>query len=196
MRRDVSAPGPSLYQRAGDPPQRTVEAARRDRPSSKRLALIVRHNPRCRLPRHVRGFFSWAKPLADPANSCQRGGGGAGGTNRTVQDGSHGRAFYCLMRLYQFRNGASSACPRRTSPSAWTSGTTEATASSSTLRYSRQVVSAHFSGPEIPFPGNGDRERQRLGSNAGYAEGSPSMWCWRDHSAGRSARRTTPDLRV
>jgi hypothetical protein len=57
MRRDVSAPGPSLYQRAGDPPQRTVEAARRDRPSSKRLALIVRHNPRRRLPRHVRGFF-------------------------------------------------------------------------------------------------------------------------------------------
>jgi hypothetical protein len=30
---------------------------------------------------------------------------------------------------------------------------------------------AYFSGPEIPFPGNGDRERQRLGSNAGYAEG-------------------------
>jgi len=26
---------------------------------------------------------------------------------------------------------------------------------------------AFFSGPEIPFPGNGDRERQRLGSNAG-----------------------------
>jgi len=25
---------------------------------------------------------------------------------------------------------------------------------------------AFFSGPEIPFPGNGDRERQRLGSNA------------------------------
>jgi hypothetical protein len=33
---------------------------------------------------------------------------------------------------------------------------------------------AFFSGPEIPFPGNGDRERQRLGSNAGYAGGSPS----------------------
>ena len=30
---------------------------------------------------------------------------------------------------------------------------------------------AFFSGPEIPFPGNGDRKRQRLGSNAGYAEG-------------------------
>ena len=26
---------------------------------------------------------------------------------------------------------------------------------------------AFFSGPEIPFPGNGDRERQRFGSNAG-----------------------------
>jgi hypothetical protein len=39
---------------------------------------------------------------------------------------------------------------------------------------------AFFSGPEIPFPGNGDRERQRLGSNAGYAEGSPSIWCCRD----------------
>jgi len=26
---------------------------------------------------------------------------------------------------------------------------------------------AFFSGPEIPFPGNGDRARQRLGSNAG-----------------------------
>src|SRR5438128_3028194 len=49
-----------------------------------------------------------------------------------------------------------------------------------------------FSGPEIPFPGNGDRERQRLGSNAGYAEGSPSIWCCRDHSAGMSARRATP----
>jgi hypothetical protein len=36
---------------------------------------------------------------------------------------------------------------------------------------------AFFSGPEIPFPGNGDRQRQRLGSNAGYAEGSPSIWC-------------------
>src|SRR3984893_3779322 len=51
---------------------------------------------------------------------------------------------------------------------------------------------AFFSGPEIPFPGNGDRERQRLGSNAVYAEGSPSIWCWRDHSAGMSARRATP----
>jgi hypothetical protein len=40
---------------------------------------------------------------------------------------------------------------------------------------------AFFSGSEIPFPGNGDRKRQRLGSNAGYAEGSPSMWCCRDH---------------
>ena len=51
---------------------------------------------------------------------------------------------------------------------------------------------AFFSGPEIPFPGNGDRERQRFGSNAGYAEGSPSIWCCRDHSAGMSARRATP----
>src|SRR5258708_29082489 len=51
---------------------------------------------------------------------------------------------------------------------------------------------AFFSGPEIPFPGNGDRERQRLGSNAGYAEGSPSIWCCRGHSAGMSARRATP----
>ena len=51
---------------------------------------------------------------------------------------------------------------------------------------------AFFSDPEIPFPGNGDRVRQRLGSNAGYAEGSPSVWCWRDHSAGMSARRATP----
>jgi hypothetical protein len=51
---------------------------------------------------------------------------------------------------------------------------------------------AFFSGPEIPFPGNGDRARQRLGSNAGYAEGSPSIWCCRDHSAGMSARRATP----
>jgi hypothetical protein len=32
----------------------------------------------------------------------------------------------------------------------------------------------------------------RLGSNAGYAEGSPSIWCCRDHSAGMSARRATP----
>src|SRR5437660_9564172 len=30
---------------------------------------------------------------------------------------------------------------------------------------------AFFSGSEIPFPGNGDRKRQRLGSNGGYAEG-------------------------
>jgi hypothetical protein len=51
---------------------------------------------------------------------------------------------------------------------------------------------AFFSSPEIPFPGNGDRERQRLGSNAGYAEGSPSIWCCRDHAAGMSARRATP----
>src|SRR6266480_4390541 len=51
---------------------------------------------------------------------------------------------------------------------------------------------AFFSGPEIPFPGNGDRERQRLGSNAGYSEGSPSIWCCRDHSADMSARRATP----
>jgi hypothetical protein len=51
---------------------------------------------------------------------------------------------------------------------------------------------AFFSGREIPFPGNGDSERQRLGSNAGYAEGSPSIWCCRDHSAGMSARRATP----
>src|SRR5947208_13719574 len=35
---------------------------------------------------------------------------------------------------------------------------------------------AFFSGPEMPFPGTGDRERQRHGSNAGYAEGSPSIW--------------------
>src|SRR3981081_3967497 len=34
---------------------------------------------------------------------------------------------------------------------------------------------AFFSGPEIPFPGNGDRERQRLGSNAGYPDGTPSL---------------------
>src|SRR5260370_40512325 len=32
---------------------------------------------------------------------------------------------------------------------------------------------AFFSGPEIPFPGNGDRERQRLGSNAGYGAHCP-----------------------
>ena len=51
---------------------------------------------------------------------------------------------------------------------------------------------AFFSGPEIPFPGNGDRERQRLGSNPGYVEGSPSIWCCRDHSAGVSARLATP----
>jgi hypothetical protein len=51
---------------------------------------------------------------------------------------------------------------------------------------------AFFSGPEIPFPGNRDRERQRLGSSAGYAEGRPSIWCCRDHSAGMSARRATP----
>ena len=31
---------------------------------------------------------------------------------------------------------------------------------------------AFFSGPEIPLPGNGDYERQRLGANAGYAEGT------------------------
>ena len=51
---------------------------------------------------------------------------------------------------------------------------------------------AFFSGPEIPFPGNGASERQRFGSNAGYAEGSPIIWCCRDHSAGMSARRATP----
>src|SRR5260370_11060695 len=45
---------------------------------------------------------------------------------------------------------------------------------------------AFFSGPQIPFPGNGARERQRLGSNAGYSAGSPSIRGCRDHSAGRS----------
>jgi hypothetical protein len=33
------------------------------------------------------------------------------------------------------------------------------------------------------------RDSVRMGS---YWAGSPSIWCWRDHSAGRSARRTTP----
>jgi hypothetical protein len=33
------------------------------------------------------------------------------------------------------------------------------------------------------------RDSVRMGS---YCAGSPSIWCWRDHSAGRSARRTTP----
>jgi hypothetical protein len=35
---------------------------------------------------------------------------------------------------------------------------------------------AFFSSLEIPFPGNGDRSRQRLGSNGGYRAGSPSIW--------------------
>jgi hypothetical protein len=52
---------------------------------------------------------------------------------------------------------------------------------SETARYTRQVVfCAFFSGPEIPFPGNGEREGKRLGSNPSYAEGSPSIWCCRD----------------
>jgi hypothetical protein len=29
----------------------------------------------------------------------------------------------------------------------------------------RRRIGAFFSAPEIPFPGNGDRSRQRLGSN-------------------------------
>src|SRR3984893_18091109 len=33
---------------------------------------------------------------------------------------------------------------------------------------------AFFSCPEIPVPGKRERERQRLGSNSGYDEGSPS----------------------
>ena len=34
-------------------------------------------------------------------------------------------------------------------------------------------------------PGNGDRGSQRLRS---------SIWCWRDHSAGKSVRQVTPIL--
>src|SRR5205807_1331812 len=61
--------------------------------------------------------------------------------------------------------------------------------SETALLQSARRFCAFFSGPEIPFPGNGDRERQRLSSNPGYAEGSPSIWCCRDHAAGMSARR-------
>src|SRR5260370_25150173 len=53
---------------------------------------------------------------------------------------------------------------------------------------------AFFSGPEIPFPGNGDRKRQRLGLNAGYGEGSPSMWCRRDHPLAVRAPNLIADL--
>src|SRR5205807_10019240 len=53
---------------------------------------------------------------------------------------------------------------------------------------------AFFSGSEIPFPGNGDRKRQRLGSNAGYAEGSPSMWCCRDHPLAVRAQNLIDDF--
>ena len=53
---------------------------------------------------------------------------------------------------------------------------------------------AFFSGPEIPCPGNGDRKRQRLGSNAGYAEGSPSMWCRRDHPLAVRAQNLIDDF--
>src|SRR5258708_32438123 len=35
---------------------------------------------------------------------------------------------------------------------------------------------AFFSGSQIPFPGNGDPERQRLRSDAGYAAGKPKIW--------------------
>jgi hypothetical protein len=62
-------------------------------------------------------------------------------------------------------------------------------------RYNRQVgFCAFFSGSEIPFPGNGDRKRQRLGSNAGYAEGSPSMWCCRDHPLAVRAQNLIDDF--
>ena len=157
MRRDVSAPGPSLYQRAGDPPQRTVEAARRDRPSSKRLALIVRHNPRRRLPRHVRAFFSCAKPLADPANSCQRGWG------RRRRDESN-----CTRRLPRRRILLSYAA---ISVSKWRIERLPKThlafgvdfwddRGDSIVEYvalqSAGRFCAFFSGPEIPFPGNGE----------------------------------------
>src|SRR5258706_11419754 len=39
--------------------------------------------------------------------------------------------------------------------------------SETTSCQSAGLFCAFFSGPEIPFPGNGDRERQSLGSNAG-----------------------------
>jgi hypothetical protein len=91
----VSAPGPSLYQRAGDLPQRTVEAARRDRPSSKRLALIVRPSPRRRWPRHVRGFFFLreARWLRHALSGCE-----------------HVRRFDALQDLRIVQRGAAPPC--------------------------------------------------------------------------------------
>ena len=55
------------------------------------------------------------------------------------------------------------------------------------------LVSETFSPPrKSRFPATETavgRDSVRMGS---YCAGSPSIWCWRDHSAGRSARRTTP----
>src|SRR5438874_11786325 len=54
------------------------------------------------------------------------------------------------------------------------------------------AVLTHFSPPwKSRFPATETavaRDSVRKGS---YCAGSPSIWCWRDHSAGRSARRTT-----
>jgi hypothetical protein len=45
--------------------------------------------------------------------------------------------------------------------------------------YSRHVISPHFSlAPKSRFPAEAARGRD--GSNADYAEGSPSIWCCRD----------------
>jgi hypothetical protein len=55
------------------------------------------------------------------------------------------------------------------------------------------AVLTHFSPPwKSRFPATETavaRDSVRKGS---YCAGSPSIWCWRDHSAGRSARRITP----
>ena len=60
-------------------------------------------------------------------------------------------------------------------------------------RYSRQVISAHFSlAPKSRFPETETARGRDSVRMPVYAEGSPSIWCCRDHSAGMSARRATP----
>src|SRR5437660_10964452 len=62
-------------------------------------------------------------------------------------------------------------------------------------RYSRQVVSAHFSlAPKSRFPETETAGGRDFGSNAGYAEGSPSMWCRRDHPLAVRAQNLIDDF--
>ena len=60
-------------------------------------------------------------------------------------------------------------------------------------RYSWQVVSAPFSlAAKSRFPETETARGRDSVRMPGYADGSPSNWCCRDHSAGMSARRATP----